>query len=332
MPFLQDTMNTTVTGGYFTDVRGDHYTIQGDLAVNSESEKGISILEAASALGATHDSYERYPPPKCHPGTRRTALQAIDSWMDEMEKKCRYLASVPSSAPGPPGKTITQGRSLWLHRPAGAGKSAVAQTVSEIYIDRNQLVGSFFSSRGVPRRDTIRHLFPTIAYQIAMRVPGMRSRICSAVESDPSIFAKSPESQIHHLIVLPFQSLVLSEPEKSSHAPFLLILDGLDECGNQDVQCNILHHTADLLYKHGLPLCFLIVSRPESYIKRVLRSDTFCSYGTAEEVSLYADGNFVETQDDVRAFLLGEFDRIYHSEKHQDFMKFISKPSIGRRN
>jgi hypothetical protein len=39
MPVLQDAVITTITGGQFTDVQGDHYVIQGDISIN-ESESG----------------------------------------------------------------------------------------------------------------------------------------------------------------------------------------------------------------------------------------------------------------------------------------------------
>lgn len=186
MPVLARAANTTINGGYFADVQGDQYFVQGDHALN-EAESGVLALKDASALGATHDSFERHPPPKCQQGTRKTTLRRIDEWVEVMTKSCHppdagFNDQTSSTAQTSPNKIQRHERILWLHGPAGAGKSAVAQTVSETYAERGSLVGSFFFSRGAPGRDTAKHLFPTLTYQIAMRIPGLRSTIGSAVK------------------------------------------------------------------------------------------------------------------------------------------------------
>jgi len=56
------------------------------------------------------------------------------------------------------------GRVLWLHGPAGAGKSAIAQTIAEAYARYTVLAANFFFSRDGVRRNVIDHLFATIAY------------------------------------------------------------------------------------------------------------------------------------------------------------------------
>ncbi|KAF8074041.1 hypothetical protein FPV67DRAFT_783699 [Lyophyllum atratum] len=218
-------------------------------------------------------------------------------------------------------------RILWLHGPAGAGKSAVAQTVSEIYEERKILAGSFFFSLGSAGRGTAKYVFPTLAYQIAMRIPGMRSRIDSIVASDFSIFDKSLDVQINDLIVRPFESLGSSADALPTPVPFLVVIDGLDECGGKAsdrVQTHILALIANLVYKHNVPLCFLLVSRPELHIQHMLRSKAFCSHGIVEEISLSADQKFRhdEAHEGARAFLeptAGE----YAGERGKEFLKIL---------
>ncbi|KAF8961812.1 hypothetical protein BDZ97DRAFT_1663668, partial [Flammula alnicola] len=60
--------------------------------------------------GAFHNSDERFDPPKCHPGTRVAVIKRIMDWVESLE------ISYPM---------------LWLHGPAGAGKSAIAQMIAE---------------------------------------------------------------------------------------------------------------------------------------------------------------------------------------------------------
>ncbi|KAF8074618.1 hypothetical protein FPV67DRAFT_1665374 [Lyophyllum atratum] len=322
MPHFSHAKDTTIHGGSFTDVQGDHIVVQGNLSVN-ESEEGILALKAASSLGATHDSLERVPPPKCQPGTRKIPLSRIDAWLENMENACRRRAiesrgeEPESSGSASPGDTRDQGRILWLHGPAGAGKSAVAQTISEKYALGQKLVASFFFSRDTPGRDIAKHVFPTIAYQISMNIPGMRTIVGSAIQRDPSIFTKSLETQVQQLIVRPFKSLASSTSTPPGRFPFLVILDGLDECRNKDDHRRILRLLADILYKYRLPLGFVVVSRPEQHIMQTLRSSVFLDHGITEELSLYADINRDETHLDVRAFLLAEFKRIALSYNHR---------------
>ena len=84
-----------------------------------------------------HDSSARYPPPLCHRNTRQKVLKIITDWIDD---------SYP--------------------RPAGAGKSAIAQTIVERYKD-SQVTASFFFSRNTPDRGVADRLFTTLTWQLA---------------------------------------------------------------------------------------------------------------------------------------------------------------------
>ncbi|KAJ7809886.1 hypothetical protein B0H14DRAFT_2379428, partial [Mycena olivaceomarginata] len=69
--------------------------------------QGIQLLCHAIASDAFYNSAERYPQPKCHPETRTKMLEDLWSWSSEKD----------------PGSSV-----LWLYGPAGAGKSAIAQS------------------------------------------------------------------------------------------------------------------------------------------------------------------------------------------------------------
>ena len=88
---------------------------------------------------------------------------------------------------------------LWLRGPAGAGKTAIAQTFCEMVEKEGYLAGSFFFSRTVHGRNTAQYLFATIAYQLAIARPEIGERIEKAVASDPSITTKSIEIQLQKL-------------------------------------------------------------------------------------------------------------------------------------
>ncbi|TFK35769.1 hypothetical protein BDQ12DRAFT_560347, partial [Crucibulum laeve] len=80
--------------------------------------------------GTSHDSYERDPAPRCHPETRRDVRSLISQW----------LTATPISTDNP------SSRILWLHGPAGAGKSAIAQSIAQDCAQTRRLAASFFFS------------------------------------------------------------------------------------------------------------------------------------------------------------------------------------------
>jgi hypothetical protein len=67
---------------------------------------GQTILEKCIALGAFHNSAERFDPPKCHPNTREAIMAKIEAWVKERPQNGERLV-------------------LWMYGPAGAGKLRV---------------------------------------------------------------------------------------------------------------------------------------------------------------------------------------------------------------
>ncbi|KAF9445084.1 hypothetical protein P691DRAFT_637192, partial [Macrolepiota fuliginosa MF-IS2] len=86
----------------------------------------------------------------------------------------------------------------------------------------------------------------------------------------------------------------------------LVIIDGLDECNSDDVQCAIVEIIAAAIreYGDGLPLLWAFFSRPEPHIMRTFASahiSTLClattlpmSSTTNEEMKLYLRDRFNE--------------------------------------
>ena len=122
--------------------------------------------------------------------------------------------------------------------------------------------GSFFFSRGKKGRDQGRLLFSTIAYQLALKVPGLRQHVNRIMELNPTLHTKSMDVQLQTLIVHAFQYLS-PLPQRS----YLVIIDGLDECHDKATKQLILQLLCNMITVHKLPLRFLIGSRPESHIR-----------------------------------------------------------------
>ncbi|KAJ7874872.1 hypothetical protein B0H13DRAFT_2551360 [Mycena leptocephala] len=161
---------------------------------------GINLLQRNISGDAFHNSEQRFPPPRCHPDTRTAVQNRIESW----------AANTDGRAPAV----------MWLYGPAGAGKSAIAQSMAENWTVNSKLAAAFFA-RWRTGGSSGKSPFPTIAYQLALHNPNLRQCIGLAVEADPAICDKALEEQFQALIVNPMGQL---EIELSS--PYLIIIDG----------------------------------------------------------------------------------------------------------
>ncbi|KAF7335044.1 NACHT domain-containing protein [Mycena venus] len=243
-----------------------------------------------TAGDALHDSAERYPQPRCHPETRTQILDGLKNWSSNTD---------PRSAV------------LWLHGPAGAGKSAIAQSFCQDLEAGHRLGASFFFKRGHSSRGTATKLFSTIAYQLALsKNPfDLRHIISRRIEDDPSILHRSLPGQLQKLIVEPCQQI-------SPNPPPVIVIDGLDECDGTDIQQEILRSLGNAIRDKQLSLRFLIASRPELHIRDIFVGPCLnCCHCPL---------NIEQSFNDVRKYLVDEFTRIHGD--HHETMAAVPRP------
>jgi len=84
-------------------------------------------LQDAVATTAFHNLGKRYGPPKCHPNTRVAVIKRIMDWILRRGAETCDKLIMP-----------------WLSGPAGAGKSAVAQSTAELCYGAKYLLVGFF--------------------------------------------------------------------------------------------------------------------------------------------------------------------------------------------
>ena len=244
-------------------------------------------MKLGVSLGAIHDSAERSPAPNCHPDTRMAVRQIILDWI-------RSDSTSESSA----------SYFFWLYGPAGAGKTSILQAIAEFLCSQcgsdQNFGGSFFFSRGKHGRDQGHFLFSTIAYQLALKVPGLRQHINRIMELDPTLHTKSMGIQFQTLIVDAFKCLS-PLPQRS----YLVIIDGLDECHDRKTQQSILQLICESIKVHKLPLRFLVGSRPESHIRNSFDRESL--YTITNRIVL--DETFHPGRD-IRIFLRDGFAKI----------------------
>ncbi|KAJ7618006.1 hypothetical protein FB45DRAFT_216791 [Roridomyces roridus] len=247
---------------------------------------GLDTLHRHAATEAMYDSAESFPQPRCHPETRIKLLGNLLRRLDDPDA-----------------------RVLWLHGPAGSGKSAVMQTLCQRLQDAGRLGGSYFFKRGHPNRSNGRVLFATLAYQLAIFEPSLKSSISRRVEANPALISTSIAAQLRELVVEPSR-------EASGCGSRILLIDGLDECDGIPVQQEILRSIGDIFcVHHTLPIKVIIASRPEPDIREILGTPSF---------KVLTMINVEQSFADVRIFLRGEFARIY--QEHHSTMSSIHLP------
>ncbi|KAJ7836863.1 hypothetical protein B0H13DRAFT_2368517 [Mycena leptocephala] len=271
---LVDASQLHISGGTFTQVAGHHMSITSKETCSTAS--GISILERNISGDAFYNSEQRFPPPHCHPDTRVAVQSTIHAWAEEGNQ-------APSV--------------MWLYGPAGAGKSAVAQTMAENGPQKTDLLLPSSSQDG--------------------ERAGLRTPIGVAVEADPAICNKNLEDQARALIVNP-----LKELDVEAHKPYLVIIDGLDECNGKPMQSRIVTIIFRDLVKNRLPIRFLICSRPEPNIRETFNS----LLPTAHFRRLGLDETF-DPGRDILHYLRYRFSEIQRTRFPYDFGTGVSWPS-----
>ncbi|KAK7030257.1 hypothetical protein VNI00_014274 [Paramarasmius palmivorus] len=281
MSFFPDARQFTVNHSAFNLVHGNQ--VNNFNAAESSKDRIIELVANYAAANAFYDSEQRFPPPNCLPGTRIEMLMALNNW----------IAKESSNIPV-----------YWIYGPAGVGKSAILQNLSETH-GQCRLAASFFFSRNDSTRDKLDPFVVTIVYQLLKSEPlraALGSLIIDAIRSDPKIFQSSSENQFRKLILEPCCKV---DPKEWQNLPNLVIIDGLDECilipSQERLIAMIRRATQEC------PLIFLIASRPEPRICRAFEHDSFASqvrclavgdsYGTMRDITTYFHVRFSQLQD-----------------------------------
>jgi len=259
---------------------------------------GIDILRAHVASGAHHDSGKVYEKPKCHPGTREAILKEIMNWV--REPICSYPI-------------------LWQHGPAGSGKSSIARSIAAMCKKNGLLAADFFFFRTDNSLNNSEHLMATLAYQVMLAMPELRNALGQAILRDPLILSSSLDSQLRALVVEPIIDTIPSEIAPNAR---LIIIDGLDECGDWRAQQNIISIFSSALADASLPFRLMIASRPEQGIREAFQSDSTDSLTW----QLALDDRY-DPDTDIKLFLNARFSGIKATHPAKQSLSPSSWPS-----
>jgi hypothetical protein len=157
----------------------------------------------------------------------------------------------------------------WLAGPAGTGKTSIANTYCEQMAANSDVwVNSFFVSKNsVERRNPFRILY-TLVCELAYRNSIIRKNVFLAMDSDPSIKARSIKDQVERLLAHPFAAAHHAGKTQS----LILVIDALDECDTFDgVNGSHLISTLACALK-DLPIKLVVTSRLEKPILEMFDS------------------------------------------------------------
>ncbi|KAJ3512871.1 hypothetical protein NMY22_g15210 [Coprinellus aureogranulatus] len=188
---------------------GGHQTtnteIHAGTYVHNEIQKTTkTTLQSNAALAALHNSADRFDAPSCWPETREAVQEDIISWITD-------------------GEDDDPKKIMWLHGPAGSGKTAIAGSVAATCHSLRILAGSFFFSSyaGAGERSSKRGVVATLAHCLTCHNARLAESILTSIERDPSIFRKRLRDQCQQLLIEPFydvgEALDLSSRSESLH-------------------------------------------------------------------------------------------------------------------
>lgn len=217
----------------------------------------LGLLLRNIAPGAFHNAAERGDPPRCHEETRIAIRAEIMEWIKGKDARRKFI--------------------LWLYGPAGAGKTAIAQSIAEACEQEGLLAASFFFSRGAVGRGDLTCFAATIAYQLSRSIPEIECDLLTAIEKDPAIFSRTLSVQMQALVVGPLEAVLHRHP--LLRLPSFMMVDGVDECGpdgqSHSELLDVLGRVvAELKY---FPFILLISSRPEYEIREAFSQDSLSS-------------------------------------------------------
>jgi NACHT domain len=175
----------------------------------------------------------------CLSGTRTAELQHIEHW--EVDPTRRPIC--------------------WLSGIVGSGKTTIARTFAERSNQNGRLGASFFCSHTSAGRRNIKLIFPTLAFQLAVRYPEYRSALIPILRSNPDAGHQSLDDQFEYLLVQPLKSTKLS---------ITIVIDALDECEDNQPTSSILSLLARRLGEIS-SVKFFITGRPEPSIRSAFR-------------------------------------------------------------
>ncbi|KAF5327433.1 hypothetical protein D9619_005110 [Psilocybe cf. subviscida] len=282
---------------FFTDahgvvVSGQNVTMTA-YSCSQAADRGFDILCQNTTPAALYGSSASAKGDGCLHGARLDVQDYIFKWLDNPESEAV----------------------MWMHGPAGIGKTAIAKTVANLCAERGQLLSAFFFLRSDEGRNSMKHLVPSLAYAMVQQISHTRNIVCTSTANNPLIFSAPLERQIG-AIIIPAFSNAFSPLGDSPPDPMLIVIDGLDECIDLGAQQLIIRSFVSLFATTTTVIGakILIVSRPESHIV-----STFSVVDIAQHVRQLRLDEW-DTIADIEIFLRAELEEVRQTHPLKSYL------------
>jgi len=248
---------------------------------------GAGLFTACSEVVALDQTLQKLEPvridvdnstrPACLPGTRTRILQSIQDW-----------ASHPS----------VEQRILWLSGLTGSGKTTISTTIANHFNEEGCLGAHMFFDRRAMERSRPFSVVRTLAHRLGSFDPRIGTAIAKIMSITSNITQLPLVRQFTTLIINPLLSLPTTE------TPIVIVLDALDECGNDPSDREALLATL-AVESAKLPsiIRIIITSRKEPDIMTAFMAKPHI---LVEELDITTDDN----KEDIRFFLETEMSKI----------------------
>ncbi|KAF5321253.1 hypothetical protein D9619_002259 [Psilocybe cf. subviscida] len=287
MTILSGSSNVSITGGTFVVQERE-----------GERARVLRKLSEATAHSAMYDSAAQFDAPKCHPKTRVRILEWLERWM------CEPLRDGDANL-------------IWLHGGAGAGKSAILQTIAGRCIPRRAVLGTFFFSRTDSTRNYAEVLFPSLAYQMALVFPQIIPILDRSINDDPLLFTRSLRTLANKLLVQPLLHLSHSGAiDRGEPCARTFIIDAIDECTNPKKQVAIITMIGEVLTANCIPIKFLVASRPEPNIVYTFKTESLI-FQIYDSISL---NDHTDADLDIRVYIEDSFAALRKEHPHRNHL------------
>ena len=177
---------------------------------------------------------------------------------------------------------------------AGTGKTTIAYSFAA-FLESEQRLGASFCPRAHADRSNVEHIFPFIAYQLAMVHAGFRRALLSALEKNSPAGNLAPKHQIVQLLVLPLKQIATIEP------PLVVVLDALDEYQDDKATSELISLIT--------PVKLFISSRPETHIVDEFKKGSITSH---THIFILHDVNRRLIRNDIETYLRKRLGEIAH--------------------
>ncbi|KAJ7488084.1 hypothetical protein FB451DRAFT_731708 [Mycena latifolia] len=182
----------------------------------------------------------------CSPGTRHDVLQTITNWI-----------TTP----------LERSNMLWLYGFAGSGKTTIITSLFEYLLGLNRLGAALFFDHW-SRPHTV---IPTIAYWLGRCNAHLELAIFDAIAANPGIVNAPIQTQYEKLLRVPLMDARhLMNARHRIRGPIVIILDGLDVCGDARSRQSLLYLLPKIFSDLPLSIRFLIASRSVPDIEETL--------------------------------------------------------------